>query len=73
MALSVLYACCVGLDVHKATVVACLLLDSPLGQSEQRCAVSGWSYFPFFFASCSLFFLASAAFSGGSADAMIRT
>lgn len=32
MSLSVLYACCAGLDVHKATVVACLLLTSPSGK-----------------------------------------
>jgi hypothetical protein len=32
MALSVLYPCCAGLDVHKATVVTCLLLTAPSGK-----------------------------------------
>jgi len=32
MSLSVLYESCAGLDVHKATVVACLLLTAPSGK-----------------------------------------
>jgi transposase len=32
MALSVLYACCAGLDVHKDTVVACVLLTTAKGK-----------------------------------------
>jgi transposase len=32
MALPLLYACCAGLDVHKKTVVACVLLTSPSGK-----------------------------------------
>jgi transposase len=32
MALPLLYACCAGLDVHKATVVACVLLTAPSGK-----------------------------------------
>ena len=31
MALPLLYACCAGLDVHKDTVVACVLLTAPKG------------------------------------------
>ncbi len=31
MALPLLYACCAGLDVHKATVVACVLLTAAKG------------------------------------------
>src|SRR5712691_7855579 len=36
IALSVLYACCAGLDVHKKTVVACLLLTAPSGKVSQE-------------------------------------
>ena len=32
MSLSVLYPRCAGLDVHKATVVACLLLTAATGK-----------------------------------------
>ena len=32
MALPLLYACCAGLDVHKKTVVACVLLTAPSGK-----------------------------------------
>jgi transposase len=32
MPLPLLYACCAGLDVHKATVVACVLLTAPSGK-----------------------------------------
>jgi len=32
MALPLLYACCAGLDVHKATVVACVLLTAANGK-----------------------------------------
>src|SRR5438067_679386 len=32
MALPLLYACCAGLDVHKASVVACVLLTAPSGK-----------------------------------------
>jgi transposase len=36
MALSVLYARCAGLDVHKVTVVACLLLTSASGKVSRE-------------------------------------
>ncbi len=36
MALPVLYARCAGLDVHKLTVVACLLLTASSGRSSQE-------------------------------------
>ncbi|OLE64876.1 MAG: IS110 family transposase [Cyanobacteria bacterium 13_1_40CM_2_61_4] len=36
MALTVLYARCAGLDVHKLTVVACILLTAPSGQVSQE-------------------------------------
>src|SRR5438270_3264255 len=36
MALDVLYACCAGLDVHKLTVVACLLLTSANGKVNRQ-------------------------------------
>jgi transposase len=36
MALSVLYTHCAGLDVHKATVVACLLLTAPSGKVSRE-------------------------------------
>src|SRR5437773_113378 len=36
MALPILYARCAGLDVHKKTVVACLLLTAPSGQVSQE-------------------------------------
>src|SRR5437764_3053977 len=32
MALPLLYVCCAGLDVHKQTVVACVLLTAPSGK-----------------------------------------
>ena len=32
MSLSVLYPCCAGLDVHKKTVVACVLLTAANGK-----------------------------------------
>lgn len=35
MALPLLYAACAGLDVHKATVVACVLLTAPSGKVQQ--------------------------------------
>jgi transposase len=36
MSLSVLYACCAGLDVHKKTVVACLLLTAATGRTSRE-------------------------------------
>ena len=36
MGISVLYASCAGLDVHKETVVACLMLTSPLGKLKRE-------------------------------------
>ena len=36
MVLMVLYARCAGLDVHKLTVVACLLLTASSGRSSQE-------------------------------------
>lgn len=36
MALPVLYLRCAGLDVHKKTVVACILLTAPSGRSSQE-------------------------------------
>jgi transposase len=36
MALSVLYSCCAGLDVHKATVVACVLLTASSGKVSKE-------------------------------------
>ena len=36
MSLTVLYACCAGLDVHKKTVVACLLLTAPNGRVSKQ-------------------------------------
>ena len=36
MALPVLYARCAGLDVHKKTVVACILLTAPSGRVTQQ-------------------------------------
>ena len=36
MSLIVLYACCAGLDVHKKTVVACLLLTAPSGRVSKQ-------------------------------------
>ena len=36
MALTVLYVCCAGLDVHKKTVVACILLTAPSGKVSQE-------------------------------------
>lgn len=36
MALSVLYARCAGLDVHKQTVVACLLLTAASGKVSRE-------------------------------------
>ncbi|GAC1650147.1 MAG: IS110 family transposase [Ktedonobacteraceae bacterium] len=35
MSLSILYDSCAGLDVHKATVVACLLLTAPSGKATR--------------------------------------
>ncbi len=36
MSLTVLYARCAGLDVHKLTVVACLLLTAPSGKVSRE-------------------------------------
>src|SRR2546421_2954523 len=36
MALPVLYARCAGLDVHKKTVVACILLTAPSGKTSKQ-------------------------------------
>ncbi len=36
MSLMVLYVCCAGLDVHKKTVVACLLLTAPTGRVTKQ-------------------------------------
>ena len=36
MSLMVLYACCAGLDVHKKTVVACLLLTAASGKVSKQ-------------------------------------
>ena len=36
MSLTVLYAGCAGLDVHKVTVVACLLLTAPSGKVNRQ-------------------------------------
>src|SRR2546429_5078152 len=36
MALPVLYARCAGLDVHKKTVVACLLITAASGRTQQE-------------------------------------
>jgi transposase len=36
MSLSVLYACCAGLDVHKKTVVACVLLTTTSGKVRKQ-------------------------------------
>ena len=36
MSLRVLYACCAGLDVHKLTVVACVLFTAPSGKVSQQ-------------------------------------
>ena len=36
MALTVLYERCAGLDVHKTTVVACLLLTAPSGKTSRQ-------------------------------------
>jgi len=36
MALTVLYERCAGLDVHKATVVACTLLTAPTGKASRQ-------------------------------------
>lgn len=36
MALSVLYPCCAGLDVHKATVVSCVLITAPSGKVSKE-------------------------------------
>src|SRR6266516_4740823 len=36
MSLMVLYVCCAGLDVHKKTVVACILLTAPSGKVSQE-------------------------------------
>src|SRR6266702_2245115 len=36
MSLTVLYACCAGLDVHKKTVVACLLLTQASGRVSKQ-------------------------------------
>src|SRR5947208_5225760 len=36
MGISVLYACCAGLDVHKATVVACLMLTTASGKVKRE-------------------------------------
>ncbi len=34
--MDVLYRCCAGLDVHKKTVVACVLITSPDGQVHKQ-------------------------------------
>ena len=34
--MQVLYECCCGLDVHKKTVVACVLITSPNGQVHKQ-------------------------------------
>lgn len=36
MSVSVVYPCCAGLDVHKKTVVACILLTAPSGQVSRH-------------------------------------
>jgi transposase len=36
MGISILYERCVGLDVHKQTVVACLLLTAPMGKARRE-------------------------------------
>src|SRR4051812_39583139 len=36
MSLSVLYPCCAGLDVHKKTVVACVLLTAATGKVSKH-------------------------------------
>ncbi len=36
MALTVLYERCAGLDVHKTTIVACLLLTAPSGKTSRQ-------------------------------------
>ena len=36
MSLIVLYACCAGLDVHKKTVVACLMLTAASGKVSRE-------------------------------------
>lgn len=36
MSLSVLYACCAGLDVHKKTVVACVLVTAASGKVSKQ-------------------------------------
>ena len=36
MSLTVLYACCAGLDVHKKTVVACVLLTAATGKASRQ-------------------------------------
>jgi transposase len=41
MALSVLYSCCAGLDVHKETVVSCLLLTAPSGKVSKEIRTFG--------------------------------
>jgi hypothetical protein len=41
MSLTVLYARCAGLDVHKLTVVACVLLTSATGNVSREIRGSG--------------------------------
>ncbi len=41
MALSVLYSCCAGLDVHKETVVSCILLTAPSGKVSKEIRTFG--------------------------------
>ena len=36
MSLSVLYPSCAGLDVHKQTVVACVLCTAPSGKASKQ-------------------------------------
>ena len=38
--MQVVYERCCGLDVHKATVVACLLVTASTGPVTRRCAPS---------------------------------
>ena len=41
MALSVMYSCCAGLDVHKETVVSCILLTAPSGKVSKEIRTFG--------------------------------
>lgn len=41
MALAVMYACCAGLDVHKETVVSCILLTAPSGKVSKEIRTFG--------------------------------